>query len=91
MSVREPGDYRANVRDRYSYQPRYQAPGSKHHGILRFLVFAVLLAGAFVVAVLTIGRPLVASAVVDWAGDNPTTMSLPFVRIALVIFFGGGP
>ena len=60
MSVREPGDYRANVRDRYSYQPRYRSPGSGHHGVLRFLLFAVLLAGAFVLAVLTIGRPLVA-------------------------------
>ena len=32
MSVREPGDYRANVRDRYSHQPRYRSPGSGRRG-----------------------------------------------------------
>jgi UPF0755 protein len=79
MSVREPGDYRANVRDRYNYKPRYRSPGSGHHGAIRFLLFAILAVGAFILAVVTVGRPLVADAVVQWAGDNPTTMSLPFV------------
>ena len=79
MSVREPGDYRSNVRDRYSYQPRYEAPGSRHHGVLRFLLFTVLLAAGVLITLVTVGRPLVASAVVDWAGDNPGTMGLPFV------------
>lgn len=79
MSVREPGDYRSNVRDRYSYQPRYETPGSRHHGVFRFLLFTVLLGAGVLIALVTVGRPLVASLVVDWAGDNPGTMGLPFV------------
>lgn len=76
---REPGDYRSNVRDRYSYQPRYEAPGSRHHGVIRFLLFTVLLAAGVLVTLVTVGRPLVASMVVGWAGNNPGTMGLPFV------------
>jgi UPF0755 protein len=79
MSVREPGDYRSNVRDRYSYQPRYQTPGSRHHGVFRFLLFTLLLGALVLGGAVTLGRPLVASAVVDWAGDNPGTITLPFV------------
>lgn len=79
LREREPGDYRSNVRDRYSYQPRYETPGSRHHGVFRFLLFTVLLAAGVIVTLVTVGRPLVASAVVDWAGDNPGSMGLPFV------------
>ena len=79
MSLREPGDYRSNVRDRYSYQPRYEAPGSRHHGVFRFLLFTVLLGAGVLIGLVTIGRPLVASTVVGWAGNNPGTMGLPFV------------
>lgn len=79
MSLREPGDYRSNIRDRYSYVPRYEQPGSRHHGVFRFLLFTILLGAAVVLTLVTLGRPLVASAVVDWAGDNPGTMTLPIV------------
>lgn len=48
-------------------------------GILRFLLFAVVL-GAIVLAVLvTVLRPLVRDAVIGWAGDSPGALDVPFV------------
>jgi UPF0755 protein len=48
-------------------------------GIFRFLVFALIL-GALVLGTLaTVLRPLVASAVVDWAAENPSALGIPFV------------
>jgi UPF0755 protein len=48
-------------------------------GVLRFLVFAVIL-GAIVLAVLfTVLRPFVRNAVIGWAGDSPGALDVPFV------------
>ncbi|MES2209001.1 MAG: endolytic transglycosylase MltG [Chloroflexota bacterium] len=48
-------------------------------GLLRFLLFAGLLAVVVVIALLTALRPLARAAVVGWAWDNPGSMRLPFV------------
>ena len=48
-------------------------------GLLRFLVFALVLAAIVLVSLLTVLRPVVASAVMDWAYDNPGALRLPFV------------
>ncbi len=48
-------------------------------GLLRFFLFAALLAVLVVVAGLTALRPLVRAAVVGWAWDNPGSLRLPFV------------
>ncbi len=48
-------------------------------GFLRFLVFALILAFLVLAALLTVLRPLVSSAVVDWAYDNPGALRVPFV------------
>ena len=48
-------------------------------GLVRFLLFAGILAAIVLVALATIGRPLVAGAVVGWAYDNPSALKLPFV------------
>ena len=54
--------------------------GSGLIGFLKFVVFAVILA-AFVLAVaLTALRPMVSSAVMGVAEDNPAALQLPFVR-----------
>ncbi len=48
----------------------------------RFLVFALVLAAVVLGALgaaLTVLRPVVAGAVVDWASDNPTALGIPFV------------
>ena len=48
-------------------------------GILKFLVFALVLAGAVLIAMVTIARPLIRNAVVVWATDNPAALGAPFV------------
>lgn len=48
-------------------------------GFLRFLVFALVLAFIVLAGLLTVLRPVVAAAVVDWAYDNPGALRIPFV------------
>ena len=48
-------------------------------GILRLALFIVVLAGIVLVAGLTVLRPVVARAVVDYASKNPSALKLPFV------------
>jgi UPF0755 protein len=48
-------------------------------GVLRFLIFAVILAGIVLVVSLTALRPLINGAIVGWAGDNPAALRFPFV------------
>src|SRR3954452_12231557 len=40
-------------------------------GILKFLVFAVVLAAIVLVTLVTVLRPIVRSTIVGWADDNP--------------------
>jgi UPF0755 protein len=65
------------------YEARNGRRANGHHGPWRFLLFALVL-GAFVIVVvvgtgLTILRPLVRSAVVDWAWDNPSMLGIGVV------------
>jgi UPF0755 protein len=48
-------------------------------GILKFLVFALILAGLVLVTLVTILRPLIRDTVVGWATDNPAALGMPFV------------
>ena len=48
-------------------------------GLIRFLVFVVVLAALVLTALLTVLRPLFADAVISWAADNPSALSVPFV------------
>jgi UPF0755 protein len=48
-------------------------------GLLKFVLFAGILAIVVVVAALTALRPVVRTAVVGWAWDNPSSFNLPFV------------
>jgi UPF0755 protein len=48
-------------------------------GILKFLVFALVLATIVLVVALTALRPVVNSAILSWAADNPAALSMPFV------------
>lgn len=47
---------------------------------LKFLVFALVLAALVLGSLLTVLRPLVASAISDWAYDNPGALRIPFVE-----------
>jgi UPF0755 protein len=69
-----PGDGRGAPR-RTSYPGRRRG----HHP-LQFLLFALALAALVLFAMVTVLRPLVASAVVGWADDNPSAYRMPFVR-----------
>jgi UPF0755 protein len=48
-------------------------------GLVRFLLFAVLLAGVVLIVALTALRPVVNSAILSWAEDSPAALRLPFV------------
>jgi len=48
-------------------------------GILKFLVFALVLAAIVLATLVTVMRPLVRSAIVGWADDNPAALGMPFV------------
>lgn len=58
---------------------RTNGHGSGFGGVLRFLVFLVVLAGLVLGALLTVLRPALAAAVVGWAGDNPAAWRIPVV------------
>src|SRR3954452_1479617 len=48
-------------------------------GFLKFLVFAVVLGAIVLGTLITVMRPLVRSAIVGWADDNPAALGMPFV------------
>jgi len=83
--IREPDTRnRANIRARVGYQPpRRDDPrrggNSGHHGVVRFLIFALILAGIVLTGLITVGRPVLTAAVVGWASDNPSGLNMPFV------------
>ncbi len=58
---------------------RKGGPSSGLPGILRFVLFAGILAVVVAVAGLTVMRPLVRAAVVGWAWDNPGSLRISFV------------
>ena len=62
--------------------PRNGGGGGGHGiiGFLKFLVFALVLAGVVLVVGLTALRPVVASTVMSIAEDNPGALTVPFVE-----------
>jgi len=48
-------------------------------GVLRFLVFALVIGGVVLIGAFTLLRPLVGGAVLDWAYRNPGSYDIPFV------------
>jgi len=48
-------------------------------GVIRFLLFALLLAAIVLIVALTALRPVVNSAILSWAEDSPAALRLPFV------------
>jgi UPF0755 protein len=47
--------------------------------LIRLLLFIVVLAGVVLIAALTVLRPVISRAVVDYASKNPSSLKLPFV------------
>jgi len=54
--------------------------GSSVMGLIKFLVFALILAALVIAIALTALRPAVADAVMSIADDNPAALQLPFVK-----------
>ena len=48
-------------------------------GVLKFLLFALVLAGLVLIALVTVLRPVVRNAVLGWATDNPAALGMPFI------------
>lgn len=53
--------------------------GSGLGGVIKFLLFALVLAGLVLLIALTALRPLVNNAILSWAADSPAALNLPFV------------
>ena len=53
--------------------------GSGVGGVIKFVLFAVILGAIVLVALVTVLRPLVRGAVIDWAADSPGALGMPFV------------
>ncbi len=49
-------------------------------GIIKFLLFALILGGIVIILLITALRPLIRGAVVGWASDNPAALGVPFVK-----------
>jgi UPF0755 protein len=48
-------------------------------GLIKFLLFTLLLAGLVLLVALTALRPLVNNAILGWAADSPGALNLPFI------------
>lgn len=58
---------------------RHSGRGGGIAGVVKFLLFTVLLGGLVLVVSLTVLRPLIDSAVLGWAADSPGALRFPFV------------
>jgi UPF0755 protein len=80
----DPDAYATDEFDPYGQPPRRRGgrggDGSGLIGLLKFLVFALVLAGIVLVVLLTALRPVVRTVVLDLAADNPGALSVPFVK-----------
>jgi len=69
------GGYNGGGSNGWDRRPRRGIPG-----IIKFLLFALVLGGIVIVVLLTALRPLVRDTVVRWAGDNPAALGIGFVK-----------
>ena len=83
----DPDAYATGSEDRYGEPPQSNRGrggggwrGSGLFGLVKFLVFALVLAGVVLIGALTALRPLVNGVVLDIAEDNPAALQLPFVK-----------
>lgn len=86
----DPDAYATEPPDEFGEPPRRRRGGDDQGGrggplsgligLVRFVVFAVILAGLVLVLALTALRPVVNSVVLDLARDNPAALQLPFVK-----------
>ena len=73
------GDYRVDPYGPRRRDGRRGDGGGGVWGIVKFLAFTLVLAAVVLGVGLTVLRPVVNSAVLGWAADNPSALNLPFV------------
>jgi UPF0755 protein len=81
----EPDAYATDIDSGYGEPPRRRRTGGGGRGggllgLLKFLVFALVLAAVVLIVALTALRPLVKDVVLDVAQDNPAALQVPFVK-----------
>jgi UPF0755 protein len=76
---RPPGNGYGSNGGGYGRRSRGGGNGGGHGGVIRFLVFALVLAAIVLLALVTVLRPVVRGAVIGWAADNPGSLGMPFV------------
>jgi UPF0755 protein len=65
---------------RYEIRRNYRKARSGGTGsVLRFGLMAAVIGGIVVSLLYFVARPIIVNGVVDWAAENPTALSLPFV------------
>jgi UPF0755 protein len=64
----------------YARRARNGRNGSGTGGLIRFLIFALVLGGFVLLVLLTALRPIAGDALVGWAYDNPGALRVPFVE-----------
>ena len=72
---------RGSRTSRYEIRRNYRKARSGGTGsVLRFGLMAAVIGGIVVSLLYFVARPIIVNGVVDWAAENPTALSLPFVR-----------
>ncbi len=76
-AVAEPEDGRPTP----AYEPRYLQSRRRHGArqLMQFGLFALVLCGLVVGGLVFVVRPIVVNAIVDWAAENQTALSLPII------------
>jgi len=83
----DPDAYATETNDGFDEPPRRRSGGGGSrggggglNGLVKFLAFALILAGLVLIVALTALRPLAKDVVLDVAEDNPAALQLPFVK-----------
>lgn len=82
-----PADYGYRRSGRYGRGPgdqrRYERYGDRKGGfggLLRFLIFLVVLAAAVIIVLVTVARPILRMAIAPWAEQNPSALQIGFIK-----------
>ncbi|MFN8629153.1 MAG: endolytic transglycosylase MltG [Chloroflexota bacterium] len=82
-----PAEYGYRRSGRYGHGPgdqrRYERYGDRKGGLgglVRFLLFLIVLAAIVVVVLVTVARPILRMAIAPWAEENPSALSIGFIK-----------
>jgi len=76
---RRSGRYGRGPGDQRRYERYGDHRGGGLGGLIRFLLFLAVLAGAVILLLVTVARPMLRMAVAPWAEQNPSSQSIGFI------------